>query len=426
MHFDLLIKGGHLVDPAQGLDNSRDVGIIGDRVAAVDVAIPADTADQVIDASGHLVTPGFIDLHTHVSLGADYFGIDADSIAWRSGVTTWVDAGSAGGFRMPAFRRTVVDPATVRIRALINVSYLGLAGLNYDEYCNAAACNIEVLARVASADPELIVGIKARMGDDGVCYPGLYPLQKAIEGSNATGLPVMCHISGRLPDVIEILTLLRPGDIVTHAVTGDGERLVDQRGHVLPAAQQARDRGVRFDVGHGAGAFSFPSAEALAAEGFWPDSISTDLHQLSVAGPNLVADQAFIVEVRGDGTPQLTLLTVMSKFLYLGWSVPEIIRATTATPAAMFGWTDIGTLRPGSRADVAIIEIVARPYQLFDTYGNVRSFDRAFVCHATIVGGRPMTPKEVPPVPPWVRLVDLESPRAGQPRSLHDASIDQP
>ena len=420
MHFDLLIKGGRLVDPAQGIDHPRDLGIVSGRVAAVDSAIPAATADQVIDASGRLVTPGFIDVHTHVSLGADYFGIDADSIAWRSGVTTWVDAGSAGGFRMPAFRRTVVNPATVRIRALINVSYLGLAGLNYDEYCNAAACNTEVLARVASADPELVVGIKARMGDDGVCYPGLYPLQKALEAGNATGLPVMCHISGGLPRVDEILALLRPGDIVTHTVTGDGERLIDDQGRVLPAAQRARDRGVRFDVGHGAGAFSFPSAEALAAGGFWPDSISTDLHQLSVAGPNLVADQAFIVEVRGDGTPQLTLLTVMSKFLYLGWSVPEIIRATTATPAAMFGWTDIGTLRPGARADVAIIEIVNHPHRLVDTYGNFRAFDRAFVCHATIVGGQPMEPKEVPPVPPWVRLVDLEIPPAGDATAPRD------
>ncbi len=414
MHFDLVIRGGNLIDPAAGVDGRRDIGIVGDRIVAVDTAIPTAGADRVIDANGRIVSPGLIDIHTHVFRGADYFGIDPDSLAWRSGVTTWVDAGSAGGFRMPALREDVVERSMARIRALINISYLGLAGLNYDEYCNPAACNIEVLTRVAEAYPDLVVGIKTRMGKEGVCYPGLRPLRKALEAGASTGLPVMCHISGTPPTVERILELLRPGDILTHAYTGAGERLVDDRGKVRRAALRARDRGVRFDIGHGAGSFSFTSAEALVEQGFWPDSLSTDLHQLSVAGHNLVEDQAFIGRIRGDGSPELTLLTVMTKLLYLGWPLAEIIRATTATPAAMFGWTDIGTLRVGSLADVAILEIAPGRRDLYDIEGNTRPFDRGFVCHATIVGGREMEPKPIPAPPPWIRLVDVEQGRVAR------------
>ena len=411
MHFDLVVRGGNLIDPAAGVEGRRDIGIVGDRVAAVDTAIAAEQADRVIDATGRIVSPGLIDAHAHVFRGADYFGIDADSLAWRSGVTTWVDAGSAGAFRMPALQEHVADRSTARIRALINISYLGLSGLNYDEYCNPAACHIEVLARVAEAYPDLVVGIKTRMGKEGVCYPGLRPLRKAIEAGRTTGLPVMCHISGTPPTVERILELLRPGDILTHAYTGAGERLVDDRGKVRPAAVRARDRGVRFDIGHGAGSFSFTSAEALAEQGFWPDTLSTDLHQLSVAGHNLVEDQAIIGPIRGDGSPELTLLTVMTKFLYLGWPLADVIRATTAAPAAMYGWTDVGTLRVGALADLAILEIAPGRRDLYDIEGNIRPFDRGFVCHATIVGGREMEPKPVPAPPPWIRLVDVEARR---------------
>jgi dihydroorotase len=415
MQYDLIIKGGHVVDPAAGIDEPRDVGINGDRIAAVEPSIPAELGARVIDATGRLVTPGLIDLHTHLFYGADYFGVDADSLAWQSGVTTWLDAGSAGGFRMPAFRRHVVEPATVEIKALINISYLGLSGLNYDEYCNPKACNVDVLARVVEESRDLVVGIKARIGKEGVCYPGLRPLRRALEAAEVTGLPVMCHISEAPPSVDRVLALMRPGDVVTHAFTGGGERLIDERGRVRPSALRARDRGVRFDIGHGAGSFSFASAEALTAGGFWPDSISTDLHQLSVAGPNLVEDQAYIGRVRGDGSPQLTLLTVMTKFLYLGWGVPEIIRATTAAPAATFGWKDVGTLGTGTRADIAILEVAPGSRDLFDIYGNVRPFDRGFVCHATIVGGREMAPKAVPQPPPWIRLIDREAASSREP-----------
>jgi dihydroorotase len=355
------------------------------------------------------VTPGLIDIHTHLFRGADYLGIDADSIAYRSGVTTWLDAGSAGAFRLPAFREHVIEQSAATVRVLINISYLGLPGLNYDEYCNPATCDVDLLERVVEANRDVVVGIKTRMGKDGVCNLGTYPLEKAVEAGQRTGLPVMCHISGSPPSIDAVLSRLRPGDTITHAFTGGGERLIDSRRRLRPSVRRARDAGIRFDIGHGAGSFSFAAAEALTSQGFWPDSISTDLHQLSLAGPRLVADQETVARVRGDGAPQLTLLTVMTKLLFLGMPLREVVRATTETPAAMFGLTDRGSLQPGRRADLTILELAQGPVELFDVFGQTRHYDQELRCRLTILAGRPMPPKEIPAPPPWIRMIDLEA-----------------
>jgi dihydroorotase len=409
MAVDLLIKNGRVIDPATGLDEDRDVAIAGGRVVEVAAAIPIAAARTVIDASGALVTPGLIDNHAHLFRGADFFGIDADSVAWQSGVTTWLDAGSAGAFRLPAFREHVIERSEVTVRALINISYLGLPGLNYDEYCNPAACNVELLERVVAANRDVIVGIKTRMGREGVCNLGIYPLVKAVEASERTGLPIMCHISGSPPSIDAVLGKLRAGDTITHAYTGGGERLIDSRRRLKPSVWRAREAGVRFDIGHGAGSFSFISAEALAGQGFWPDSISTDLHQLSLPGPRLVEDQEHIARVRGDGAPQLTLLTVMTKLLFLGMPLAEVIRATTSTPAAMFRLADRGSIRPGARADVAILELHQRPVELFDVFGETRRYHQELRCRQTILNGVPMAPRAIPAPPPWIRMIDQES-----------------
>ena len=412
MAVDLLIKNGRLIDPDSGRDGILDLAISGSTIAEVAAGIPAAGARRVIDASGALVTPGLIDNHTHLFRGSDFFGIDADSVAWQSGVTTWLDAGSAGAFRMPAFREQVIERSDVTVRALINISYLGVAGMNYDEYCNPATCNVDLLERVAAVHGDVIVGIKTRMGRDGVGYQGTMPLVKAVEASERTGLPIMCHISGSPPSIDNVLGKLRAGDIVTHAFTGAGECLIDRRGRIKAAARRAREAGVRFDIGHGAGSFSFLSAEALTSQGFWPDSISTDLHQLSLPGPRLVEDGELISRVRGDGAPQLTLLTVMTKLLFLGMPLVEVIRATTATPAAMFGLADRGTLRRGARADVAILELKAGPIELFDVSGETRRYDQQLACRATILAGEEMAPRPIPAPPPWIRMIDQEDARA--------------
>lgn len=413
LHFDTVIAGGRVIDPANGIDGIRDVAITGGRIALVASDLPPHTASRVVDASGLVVTPGLVDLHAHLFWGRDYFGIDADSIAWRSGVTTWVDSGSTGAFSFPAFRRFIVDQAEVSIFAFINISYLGIPGLNYDEYFNPAACDVPLLARVVAENRDLIIGIKVRIGKGGVCYTGLRPLRQAVAAAEITGLPIMCHISDTPPSVERVLALLRPGDIVTHAFTGAGERLIDQDGRVRRAAWRAKEAGVLFDIGHGAGSFSFTSAEALLGQGFLPDIISTDLHQISLPGPHLLEDQEVMPRISGDGSPHLTLLTVMTKFLALGMSLPEIIRATTVAPMDAIGRSRAGgTLTPGAAADVAILRVVDAPVELVDIERNRRVGECSLQAAHTFIAGRELPPRPMPPAVPWIRLVDHE-PGAG-------------
>jgi dihydroorotase len=415
MRFDLLIRGGTLIDPATDRDGTFDVAIRRGRVAAVEAGIPADSAVTVIDATGAIVTPGLVDLHTHVFRGVGYFGIDADSVASRSGVTTWVDAGSAGAFTFPGFREYVLERAAVRVLAFINISYLGLVGLNYDEYCNPLTCDTELLRRVVDHNHDVLVGIKTRMGTGKFGNQGLEPLRAARRASEETGLPLMVHIAIAPPAIEDVLDLMRPGDILTHSFTGLSERLLDDDGQVRATAHEARERGVLLDIGHGSGSFSFESAEALTRAGIWPDTISTDLHQVSMPGPNLLDPLAIdvIARVKGDGSPAFTLLTVMSKFLHLGMPLRDIVRAVTETPARVIGLAgQAGTLAVGARADVAVLRLVDGDFELYDIHGNKRQATRMLRHERTILDGRPLQPLPMPPLPPWVTLVDEAPPPA--------------
>jgi dihydroorotase len=411
MRFDLLIKGGEVVDPGAGLSGRLDVAIVKDRIAAVEPGIPVESAWRVIDATGQYVTPGLVDLHTHIYRGVGYFSVDADSIAWRCGVTTWVDAGSSGAFTFPGFREFVIEPATVRVYAFIAISYLGMPGLNYDEYAALQSLDADVLGRVVNLNRDRIVGIKVRLGTGRSGYQGLEPLRRARTAADELKLPIMCHIATGPPAVEDILALMQAGDIITHSYTGQTERLIDGEGRLLDAARQARERGVLFDIGHGSGSFSFESAEALAKAGFWADVISTDIHHMSLPGPKLQDPlaQEIIARVKGDGTPQFTLLTAMSKFLFLGMPFAEVIRATTARPAEVLGLQgQVGTLRPGAYADVATFVIDEGDFPLFDIHGNQRRAHQMIRNARTLIGGQDMPHKEMPAPPPWIRLVDLE------------------
>lgn len=411
MRFDLLIKGGDVVDPGAGIAGRFDIGITRDRITAVEADLPSTDAWRVLDAAGQYVTSGLVDLHTHIYRGVGFFGMDAESIAWRSGVTTWVDAGSSGGYTWPGFREFIVDPARVRVYAFISMSYIGMPGLNYDEYGAIETLDLRVLRRVVNANRDRIVGIKVRTGTGRTGNQGLEPLRIARAAADELELPIMCHIASGPPPVDEVLALLRRGDVLTHSYTGQSQRLIDDAGAVLPAAKKARDRGVVFDIGHGSGSFSFESAEALSSAGFWPDVVSTDIHQVSLPGPRLIDPRAVevVARVKGDGAPQFTLLTVMSKFLHLGWSLQDVVRATTATPAAILGQEGrIGTLSPGAFADVATFVIDEGDFELFDIHGNRRVAHQMIRNVRTLVGGQELPHKELPAPPPWIRLVDLE------------------
>lgn len=406
LYFDTLITGGHIVDPAQGLNGPMDVAITGDRIAAIEPGIPVSSAVNVVDASGQWVTPGLIDLHTHIFRGIGYWGVDADSIGCQTGVTTWVDAGSAGAFTLPGFREFVAAETAMRVRAFMNISYLGLVGLNYDEYCNLDACDPRLFQVVANAHRDLVVGIKVRTGTGTVGNQGLEPLRRALIAADSCGLPIMVHIAKEPPSASDVLALMRPGDILTHMCTGQTARIVDPLGSVFDAVVRARARGVIFDVGHGSGSFSFESAEALAKVNFWPDVISTDLHQVSIHGENTLDPLALdvLTRVRGDGAAALTLPIAIDKFLFLGMPFEDAIRATTETPAHVIGMDgQVGTLRPGAYADVALFVREEGRYPLFDIYGNRRVGRERLRNTRTFVGGRELQCGPTPP-PPWIQL----------------------
>jgi dihydroorotase len=286
-----------------------------------------------------------------------------------------------------------------------------MPGLNYDEYGAIETLDLGVVRRVVNANRDKIVGIKARMGTGRTGNHGLEPLRIARAAADELDLPIMCHIASGPPPVDEVLALLRRGDILTHSYTGQSQCLIDDNGEILPAARDARDRGVVFDIGHGSGSFSFESAEAMSKVGFWPDVISTDIHQVSLPGPRLIDPRAVetVARVKGDGTPQFTLLTVMSKFLRLGWSFQDVVRAATAVPAAILGQQGrLGTLSPGAFADIATFVIDDGEFELFDIHGNRRLARQMIRNVRTLVGGQELPHKEMPAPPPWIRLVDLE------------------
>jgi dihydroorotase len=418
MQFDLLIKGGEVVDLEAGYNGKMDVAIKRDRIAAVDANIPEDAAFQVIDATGRYITPGLIDFHAHVYEGVTYWGVNADAVGSQSGVTTWVDAGSAGAMTLQGFRDFIVEPSQVKIYAFVNISYIGLVGQNY-ELSNPEYCNVELLKRIVKLNPDLVVGIKIRAGESGG-GTDLVPFERARRAADELGLPIMMHLSTEPPDVETALSYMKPGDIVTHCFTGQSMRMIDENGDLLPAAQEAWERGVIMDLGHGAGSLSFNTAEALTSKGYWPDIVSTDIHHLSIVGSSLMLDDpgkghvfadrseaedaaSVSVKVKGEWDPSFSLLTCMDKMLYLGMSFPEVVRATTTRPAEMLDLKgEIGTLKPGARADIAGLVVEDENVELRDIHGEVR-YGTQKVRHAmTILDGRPFNPMPIPGPAPWI------------------------
>jgi dihydroorotase len=262
MTWDLLFAGGA---PA-------DVAVDGGRIAAVGAGLPRD-ARTVVDVAGLLVTPGLVDLHTH--LGPGYWGIEADPVAWCSGVTTWVDAGSAGAYTLGGVRQ-VAAATEVRVEVLLNISAVGLAGRT-GESRDLATCDVALAVDTVQRHRDLIRGIKVRIDRETVGDNGVEPLRRAIAAADRCGVPVMVHIGAAPPPVDEVFGLLRPGDIVTHCASGIAEPLG-------PAVVEAGRRGVLLDVGHGSGGFSFDILQRQLDAGIRPATISTDLHARSLHG----------------------------------------------------------------------------------------------------------------------------------------------
>src|SRR5882762_6951315 len=289
MPFDLVLRGGRVIDPSQKLDAITDVAFAGGKVVMLGNELKADAGTAVEDVSGYIVTPGLIDLHTHVYWGGTSIGIDAEEFCRQSGVTTAVDTGSAGPGNFAGFRKHVIEKSQVRILAYLHVSFAGIYAFSPRVMVGESE-EIRLLApldaaEVANANRDIIVGIKVRVGARASGRSGTVPLDIALQVADEVGMPLMAHIDQPPPSYEEVLDRLRPGDVLTHAFRPFPNVPVDPQGKVKEAVLQARARGVRFDIGHGKGSFAFKTARGMLANGFYPDTISSDVHVLCIDGP---------------------------------------------------------------------------------------------------------------------------------------------
>ena len=364
----VILQGGRVIDPSQAIDGILDVTIEGDRIVSLDPSgvVGPRAGDRVEDVAGLLVVPGLIDLHGHWYEGSPY-GLDPKANL-RGGVTTAVDAGTAGFSNFGEFRRHTIDRAAVRVIAFVHVAAAGLVTTVVGELEDLRYARPRETAAIIDEHRDVVAGVKVRLGS-GACGGNVEAaLDAALDAARLAGTPLMAHIAEGA-DVRAALTRFRPGDTVTHAFTASGRGILGDDGRVLPEAHDARRRGVRFDVGHGCGSFSWTTAGQALSEGLGPDAISTDLHRYSIERP--VVD----------------LPTTMSRYLALGLSLGEVVAAATASPASILGRPELGTLRPGGPADVTVLRTESTPVELADAQGERRTVPTRLVPVLTVAGG---------------------------------------
>jgi dihydroorotase len=369
---ELVLKGGRIVDPANGRDEIADIAFADGKVAAIGRNL-APTGDTTVDVAGKIVTPGLIDLHTHVYWGGTSLGVDAAEIARRSATATFVDAGSSGPGNFHGFRRHVIEKSPVRIVPIINISHAGIFAfattVMVGECADLRLLDPRDCVRVIAANRDLIVGVKVRVGRTAGGNSGIAPLDMALEVAEEVGLPVMAHLDHPPPSRLEVLSRLRKGDILTHCFRPFPNAPVGPDGKVREEVAAARERGIVFDIGHGGGSFGFRTAEAMLAAGFLPDVISSDVHALSINGPAF--DQ----------------ITTMSKLLSLGMELGDVIRASTAAPAAAIGRMDLGQLGVGAIGDASVIELTEGAFDYRDVLGETRRGRQRLSASGLVIGG---------------------------------------
>jgi dihydroorotase len=363
---ELIIRNGRLIDPACGLDERRDIAFQAGRVAAVARSLAEQPAAETIDATGLIVAPGMIDLHVHVYAGVSHYGIPADPTCLTRGVTTAVDAGSAGASTFGGLRRYIIEASATRLYALLNISRIGMVtGAEMEpplgELEDLRHLNVPAAVRCVEANRDVILGIKLRLSAN-LAADGRNEKQALLlarQAADATGLPVMIHTPQSSLGLPTILAEMRGGDILTHCFHAHASGILGTSGEVLPEVRSAIARGVLLDVGHGKGSFAYAVARQAMAQGVLPHTISSDLHHYNLHGP--VFD----------------LATTVSKFLHLGMELPEALRRVTSTPAAVIKMDEkLGTLRAGAEGDAVVFRLCEGRRPMQDTMGKVEEVGR--------------------------------------------------
>jgi len=372
--YDLLLKGGHVIDPKNHIDKVTDVAVLGGRIARVADNIPASAAKKSIDLKGLYVTPGLIDIHTHLFPrlvlppgSPPSEGIEPDTFSFRGGVTTMVDAGSTGWKEFPEFKERVIKPSKTRVLAFLNIVGAGMGTGNDD---NVAEMTASEAARMAQANPGLIVGFKsAHYGG-----PGWESVDLAVQAGNLAHLPVMVDF-GRITATRNIRELftnhLRPGDIFTHAFSGHREEVLEN-GALNPAMEAGRKRAIIFDVGFGSLSFFWYVAVPAYKAGFHPDSISSDLHKLNM----------------NEGMKDMP--NMMSELMTLGSSLPEVVEMASWAPAREIHHPELGNLDVGAEADIAVLSLEAGHFWFTDSVGARKAGTRRLTSALTLRKGEVM------------------------------------
>jgi dihydroorotase len=390
--YDWLIRGGRVIDPANQVDAVLDVGITAGRISAVETKIEPAQAEHTYDASRKIVIPGLIDLHIHGYHLATPLGIPVDHYCLGRGVTTAIDAGSAGCSTFPGFRAFAIERNKTRLLAFLHISCSGLSfgGLGGDisvpgELDSLKLVNVARCVECVELNRDVIVGVKVRLsasiGDDGRNEAEAY--RRALKAARAVQLPLMVHHVMSSVPLEDCPGQMERGDIYTHTYHGFDSTILEPVTRQLhPAVIEARGRGVLFDVGHGQGSFNWTVAELCARNGFWPDTISTDLHSGTCEGP------------------AYDMPTVMTRLLHAGMPLGEVVAASTSRAAKAIGWQDrIGTLGVGREADVAVLSIESVDLQLEDCQSQMRHIHQKLTPQAVWRSGVPASltqPKRLP------------------------------